>query len=398
MKLSNRSTRISESLTLALNTKALELSRRGRRVYNLTAGQLPFRPPQMLTNLIKSECDALESYQYSPVAGLTSLRKTLIKNFETSRKLTLPDFDCIVSNGAKHALSNIAATLIDPGDEVVLLRPYWVSYPEIITCFGGIPHIVNSTVDTLFSPNIDDLKKAFTKKTKAVIVNSPNNPAGIYYPKSWMRDFGKLLLDYPKIWAVSDEIYYNLCYNGWNPSYFYQDFPELLERTFIVSGISKALASTGLRIGYTFAPKNAAQALGKFQGHTASNANSLVQRALASFDFHSIDEYLKPINALLRGNAVTLQKTLQGLQSNNHIYQTTSAFYYLLHFINPDQKDRSLEWTEKLLDKYAVACVPGGAFGMANTARISLVATKQEFQEACKLIATFIEEEIYRTT
>ena len=394
MTLSRRSGQISESLTLALNTKALELAQLGRQVYNLTAGQLPLKPPQELMKLIKSECDNLESYQYSPVLGLPSLRKALITAFETSRRLTLPDFDCVVSNGAKHSLSNAIATLIDPGDEVVLLRPYWLSYPEIVTCFGGVPKFVDSNVKNLFTPDIDDLKKAFTQKTKAVIINSPNNPAGIHYPHDWMKDFGRLLLEeYPQIWAISDEIYYDLSYTESRPSYFYQDFPELLERTLIINGISKALASTGLRIGYTLAAKSVAKALGKIQGHTASNANSLIQRALASFDFLSTSDYLKPINTQLRENALTLYKTLQGLRSHHHVYQPTSAFYYLLHFDGRDQQDRSLEWAEKLLDKYAVACVPGGAFGMRNTARISLVGKRQNFQEACKLIASFIEEE-----
>ena len=283
------------------------------------------------------------------MAGLPYLRKKLIDLFETTRGISLANADCVISNGAKHSLSNIVAALIDPGDEVVLLCPYWVSYPEIVTLFGGVPKVVSASITTNFTPDMADIERAFTKKTKALVINSPNNPAGTHYPQSWMQDLAALLLKHPHVWAISDEIYDDLCYQGPRPTYFYQGVPELLERALIVNGISKSLASTGLRIGYTFAPKLLAQTLRKIQGHTASNANSLIQQALLHFDFSSKARYLEPIKAHLKKNEEILRQTLGAVPSPPPLYRATSAFYYLVQFDDPDSKDRSLEWTEALL-------------------------------------------------
>ena len=391
MKTSNRSQSISSSLTLSLNTRSLELIKQGHTIYNLTAGQLPFPPPKEFISLIKSECDAPESYRYSPVSGFPELRALLLDHFSHSREVSPVNFDCIISNGAKHTLSNIMGAIIDPGDEVVLLRPYWVSYPEIVSFFGGLPKMVDSNIKYNFTPSLNDIEKTFTKKTKAIIVNSPNNPAGIHYNKEWMEQFGRLLLKYPHIWIISDEIYDTLYYAGQAPTYFYQYIPELLPQTCIINGISKSLASTGLRLGYLFAQKDIIKVLEKIQGHTASNANSLIQRALMPFNMGLQENYLDPIKKHLRENVQELTGKLKTLSKAPQMYNPQSAFYYLLHFTE-DKKDRSIEWTESLLEQYGVVCIPGTAFGMANTARVGLVSKKEEFRQAFQHIISFMKE------
>jgi aspartate aminotransferase len=294
MELSSRVKGMAESVTLKLNSKAVELSEKGQQVYNLTAGQLPFRPPQDFIDAIRSELDFLKSYQYSPVTGFVDLRKKIIRHIEETRGINFSadifdgkEFDCVISNGAKHSISNILGALIDPGDEVIIISPYWISYPEMIKFCRGIPVEVKSSIFDVFTPPLSEIRKAISPKTKAIIINSPNNPAGVHYSDEWMSEFAELLLEHPEIAIISDEIYFEVCYYDPKPTYFYQKKPELLLRTIIVDGISKAFASTGLRIGYCVAPKNICKGIENLQGQLTSSANSLVQRGMMNYNFAS---------------------------------------------------------------------------------------------------------------
>ena len=191
-------------------------------------------------------------------------------------------FDCLISNGAKHSITNVLAGLLNSGDEVVLLAPYWISYPYMINLFGGVPVVVKSNIYDQFTPSVSEIEDKITSKTKAIIINSPNNPTGVFYRDDWMNEFAEMNEKYEHVAIISDEIYYKLNYYDPNPTYFYQKKPDLLERTIIIDGISKVLSSTGLRIGYTIAQKDFIKDLTKLQGQTASGANSLIQKALLS--------------------------------------------------------------------------------------------------------------------
>ena len=172
MELSSRVKAMSESVTLKLNTKAMELAESGKQVYNLTAGQLPFRPPQDFVESIRAELDFLRSYQYSPISGFIDLRKKIIEHTEQTRGINFSaldePFDCVISNGAKHSISNILGAIINPGDEVIIIAPYWISYPEMIKFCHGVPVIVSSSIFDVFTPPLQEIKKAITKKTKAI--------------------------------------------------------------------------------------------------------------------------------------------------------------------------------------------------------------------------------------
>ncbi len=402
MKLSSRVKDLNESVTLRLNAKATSLADEGKEIYNLTAGQLPFRPLPEFTNLLRSELDFLKSYQYSPVPGFADLRKKIIKNIEASRDIKLPaDFECVIGNGAKHAIANVLGCLLELGDEVVLLAPYWVSYPEMVKFCRGTPVIVGSTSFDLFEPNIDEIEAAINPKTKAIIINSPNNPSGTHYSEKWMREFAAMIKKHPDVAIISDEIYYELAYYDPKPTYFYQYDPELLNRTVIVDGISKTLASTGLRIGWCLCPSDLAAAVSKLQGQTTSGANSLVQRALSGFDLSLIESFLEPIKRHLRDNSETLKEALRNEKLSHSWYQSTSAFYFLVDFSqapvmeqfkksSDDHTDYSFELCEQLLEKFGVAMVPGQAFGMNNTARLSLVMEKEPFKVACQKLTHFM--------
>lgn len=401
MKLSQRVQKLSESITLKLNAKAGQLRDSGRKVYNLTAGQLPFRPMPEFVNLIRSESDFLKSFQYSPVAGAPTLRKKIMDHVSETRGVDFTEagMSCLVSNGGKHAISNILSTMIDEGDEVILLAPYWVSYPEMVSLYGGKSVIIETSPFDVFVPSLDAIREQITDKTKMIIVNSPNNPAGIHYNEAWMKDFAKLMLEFPHVSILSDEIYFHLYYFDPKPTYFYQFESSLLSRTIIVDGISKTLASTGLRIGYTIAPNELISAMNKLQGQTSSGANSLVQNALAHFDFGHLEHFLAPIKKHLRDNAELLGNALRENNLGHVWYQPQSAFYYFIDFSQAPVKSRfkeedaSFVICDELLSKHGIALVPGVAFGVANCARISLVLEKEEFAQAVKLIIKYMLDE-----
>jgi aspartate aminotransferase len=403
--ISDRVKNIAESMTLKLNSKATQMGKDGHMVFNLTAGQLPFRPPKQFVEAIRGELDFLNSFQYSPVPGDAELRSKFYDYFQSSRTVNLEELDTkfatIIGNGGKHVLSNIFATILNPGDEVVLIAPYWVSYPEMVKLNGGEIKVVDTSIFNAFVPALSDIEELITDKTKAIVINSPNNPAGKHYDQQWMKDFAVLMAKYPDVYIISDEIYFELNYFDPAPTYFYQYDLNLMERTIIVDGISKNLASTGLRIGYCLASDEIISAMSALQGHTASGSCSLIQKGLEKYDLGQIGEYLEPIKAHLRDNSMIVREKLREVKLDKCWYQTQSAFYFLIDFSQcpviekfkknaDDKSDYSVEICEKLLDEHGVAMVPGVAFGMDNTGRISLVLPRESFSESMDKIKEFL--------
>jgi aspartate aminotransferase len=405
MELSSRVRGMQESVTLKLNSKALELTESGRHVYNLTAGQLPFRPPQEFIESIRSELDFIKSYQYSPVAGFVDLRKKVMRHIEETRNISFSnldeEFDCVISNGAKHSISNILGAIIEPSDEVIIISPYWISYPEMIKFCRGVPIVVQSSIFDVFTPPLAEIRKAISERTKAIIINSPNNPAGVHYSEEWMREFGEILLENPHVGVISDEIYFEVVYYDPKPTYFYQIYPELLKRTIIVDGISKAFASTGLRMGYCIGPKNILKGIENLQGQMTACANSLIQRALMNYNFASSSLFLTPVKNHLRENSIIIREKFKDANLMKCWYQPVSAFYFMIDFSQTpvfgkykkdknDTSDYSYQICEDMLDQLGVVIVPGTDFGMMNSARISLVLQPQAFGEAMEKIANFL--------
>jgi aspartate aminotransferase len=401
MLLSKRVVDISDSITMKLNERALQLSDEGKVIYNLSGGQLPIKPLPEFIEKIHHELNFLKSYQYSPSAGFPNLRKKLINHISETRHIPLEifekDWDCILSNGSKHSLYNALGALIDPGQEVILLAPYWVSYPEMIKFWGGVPRIVKSNVFDAFVPAIEDIRKAISENTKVIIVNSPNNPSGVHYSEKWMREFADLMKEFPNIIVISDEVYSDIAYFDPKPTYFYQADHSLLNRTVIVQAISKTLAATGLRLGYVVAPEPLVQAMSRIQGQTTSGPNSLIQRALTDFDLRYLESFLVPIKNHIRQNAATLREKFRDGNLGHCWYQSTSAFYFMIDFsrtpmfakLSPDQ-DHSYSIADELLNDEGISVVPGTDFGVPNTCRISLVIEEIPFQEAITKIVRYL--------
>ncbi len=403
MLLSSRVKGIHDSITMKLNEKALQLTEEGKVIYNLSGGQLPIKPDPEFIEKIHHQLNFLKSYQYSPSGGFTALRKKLINHFVSSRRLPSElfdvDWDVILSNGSKHTLYNILGALIDPGDEVILLAPYWVSYPEMIKFWGGTPTVIKSNVFDAFVPAIDDIRKAMTPRTKVIIVNSPNNPSGVHYSDTWMREFAAFMREHPDLTVISDEVYSDISYFDPKPSYFYQLDYSLLNRTVIVNAISKSLAATGLRLGWAIAPANVIHAMAKIQGQTTSAPNSLMQRALMDFDFHHIESFLIPVKNHIRQNAATLREKFREANLGHCWYQSTSAFYFMIDFSRTPMfsrfevgKDYSYEISDELLNNEGITVVPGTDFGIPNTARISLVIEEVPFSEAITKIVKYLNK------
>jgi aspartate aminotransferase len=401
MLLSSRVKGIHDSITMKLNEKALGLTDEGKVIYNLSGGQLPIKPMAEFIEKIHHQLNFLKSYQYSPSAGFPALRKKLIRHFVQTRKLPPElfevEWDAILSNGSKHTLYNALGALIDPGDEVILLAPYWVSYPEMVKFWGGIPTVVKSNVFDAFVPAIEDIRKAMTPRTKVIIVNSPNNPSGVHYSESWMREFGDFMRENPDLIVISDEVYSDISYFDPKPSYFYQLDHTLLNRTVIVHAISKTLAATGLRLGWAIAPSNVVNAMSRIQGQTTSGPNSLMQRALMDFDFHFLESFLTPVKNHIRLNAATLREKFREANLGHCWYQSTSAFYYMIDFsrtpmfrrFEADQ-DHSYTIADELLNEEGITVVPGTDFGIPNTARIALVIEEVPFTEAIVRIVKYL--------
>lgn len=403
MLLSSRVKGIPDSITMKLNEKALQLSDEGKVVYNLSGGQLPIKPLPEFIEKISHQLNFLKSYQYSPSAGFTALRKKLMKHFTEERDLPSEvfehDWDAIVSNGSKHSIYNALGALLDPGEEVILLAPYWVSYPEMIKFWGGVPVVVKSNVFDGFVPAIEDIARVMTPRTKAIILNSPNNPAGIHYSESWMREFASFLKEHPDVVVISDEVYSDLNYFDPKPSYFYQMDHSLLNQTIIIHAISKTLASTGLRLGYAIAPSNVVQAMSRIQGQTTSGANSLIQRAVMDFDLSLIPRFLAPVKLHIRQNASTLREKFREANLGHCWYQSTSAFYFMIDFSRTPMftrfegdGDHSHAIADELLYNEGVSVVPGSDFGIPNSARIALVIEEVPFQEAITKIVRYLNK------
>lgn len=403
MILSSRVNETKASVTLKVNENINKLAQNGRHIYNLTSGQLPFKPAPDFIAELRKQLNFLKSYQYSPIPGFSKLREKFLKHTEKKRNISFDDidreFDCVISNGTKHTIYNVLGALVNPGDEVIILTPYWVSYPEMVKFWGGKPVAVNSHSFDAYTPQIEEIEKAITDKTKVLILNSPNNPAGIHYPDTWMKDFAKFLKKYPDLVVISDELYAEICYFDPAPTYFYQHDNSLLKQTVIVNGISKSLACTGLRVGYCIADAELTKAMAKIQSQTTSGPNSLIQNALIDFDFDSLENYFDPVLEQLRGCAQLIRSTFRDANLPHCYYQTNSAFYYILDFSRMPIYDRfktensddvSKEIVESILEETSVALVPGSAFGYPNSARMSITLEIGPFEEAINRLVSYL--------
>ena len=382
--LTDKVNNLAASATLAMAAKARELRSKGVDVIGLSLGEPDFNIPEFIKEAaVKAINDNYNSY--TPVDGYVDLKKAISRKFSRDNNLNYSASQIVVSTGAKQSIANVIEAMINPGDEVILLAPFWVSYSAMIEICGGIPVIVKSDITSNFKVTASKIKDNITSKTKMIIVNSPNNPSGSVYNENELRQIGKMLMDYPKIFVLSDEIYEHINYGV--KHFSFASIPEMYDRTITVNGVAKAFAMTGWRIGYLGAPEWLAKACTKLQGQSTSGANCIAQKAtIAALDAnvnqikYMIDEFRER-----RELIIDLLSEIEGFKLNNPdgaFYIFPDISYFFGKTINGFEIKNSTDFSLFILEKAHVATVTGEAFGSANNIRISYAASRENIKKA----------------
>ena len=391
--LSERVKNLATSQTLAMAAKARELRGQGKDVIGLSLGEPDFNIPDFIKEAAKKAID--ENYNsYTPVDGYLDLKKAIIKKFERDNGLIYSPSQIVVSTGAKQALYNIASVLINPGDEVILPCPYWVSYADIVKLKGGIPVEVKTDIENDFKMTVVQLESAITEKTKMIWFSSPCNPSGSVYSDEELSALSKVLEDYENIFIVSDEIYEHINYKGGHNSI--GTYNAVKDRTITVNGVSKAFAMTGWRIGYIGAPEWIARACNKVQGQVTSGANCIAQRAVITALNENPDkiEYMVQEFKARRDLILDLLSDIKGFNCNipdGAFYIFPDISHYFGRTIDGFEINNASDMSMFLLEKALVATVTGNAFGNPNCIRISYAASKEQIVEAVKRIKYAVE-------
>jgi len=380
--------RLSESATLAMTRRSRELSNKGLDIINLSLGEPDFDTPDYIKEGAKKGID--ENYtHYMPVNGYPDLREAICKKFERDNAIHYTPDQIVVSTGAKQSLVNVILALIDEGDEVILLAPYWVSYLEQIKMAKGKAVIIQTNIEDDYKVTPQQLEDAISNKSKLLILNSPSNPTGSIYSKEELSQIAKVLKKHPNLYILSDEIYEHISYGEEHVSL--ASDPELYDRVVTVNGVAKAFAMTGWRIGYLGAPLWIAQACTKIQGQFTSGASSIAQRAALT----AVSEDPSRIKGMVtifhkrRDLMLSLLNEIDGMITNVpgaafYIYPDVSAFYGKSY--NENRINNSTDLCNFLLEVGHVALVPGEAFGTDKHLRISYSANEDTIREACKRI------------
>lgn len=387
-KLSYRLENMKYSQTLAMASKVRELCANGHDVINLSIGEPDFIPPQFILDAAKQAIDNGHHY-YTPVSGYLKLRETICKKFQRDNGLKYTPSQIVVSTGCKQSIINVLLALINPGDELIIPAPYWVSYYEMVKFCQGTPILIPTTIETNFKITSDQLEKSITSRTKAFIFSSPCNPTGSVYSKNELRDLVNIFSKHPNIIIISDEIYEYINYEKEHISI--ATFSEVYEQTVTINGISKAFSMTGWRIGYIGAPEWLARACDKIQGQTTSCTNTIAQcAAISALDSspkyikYMIDSFKKRRNLIL-----DLLFNISGFRFNIphgafYIFPNVSDFFgkKLVNSFIHNSDDLAMFFLENTY----VAMVGGLAFGDKNCLRISYAISEEKLKEAFKRI------------
>ncbi|MFD2698772.1 pyridoxal phosphate-dependent aminotransferase [Mesonia sediminis] len=388
-KLSDRINRLETSATLAMAAKGRELKAEGKNIISLSLGEPDFNTPEFIKDAAIAAIN--DNYnKYTPVDGYDDLKQAIINKFKRDNNLNYDKSQIVVSTGAKQSLANVAMVCINPGDEVILPCPYWVSYKDIVKIAEGVPVEVPTTIETDFKMTPQQLEKAITPKTKMLWFSSPCNPSGMLYSKEELRALADVLQKHPDIIVVSDEIYEHINFTA-NGHASMAAFDDMYERTVTVNGVSKAFAMTGWRIGYIGAPSYIARACNKIQGQFTSGANCIAQRATIA----ALEAPVSKISFMIdtfkerRKLILDLLSDVPGFKCN----APQGAFY-----VFPDVSElygksfrgktinNATDLSMYLLEEAEVATVTGEAFGDANCIRLSYAASEKEITQAIQQI------------
>ncbi|MDC8003254.1 pyridoxal phosphate-dependent aminotransferase [Aureisphaera galaxeae] len=388
-KLSDRVNQMATSATLAMAAKARELREQGKDIIGLSLGEPDFTVPNFVKD---SAIQAIKDdyHSYTPVDGYGDLKQAIITKFKRDNGLDYSPSQIVVSTGAKQSLANLAQVLLNPGDEVLLPAPYWVSYSDISKVAGGVPVEIPTSIESDFKVTPEALEAAITPKTKMMIYSSPCNPSGSVYSKEELRALANVLVKHPSIIVVSDEIYEHINFTG--PHVSMAAFEDMYDRTITVNGVSKAFSMTGWRIGYIGAPEYIARACNKMQGQVTSGANCIAQRATISAleTSPSAIQYMIDAFKERRKLILGLLKEIPGFKTNEPegaFYVFPDISYYFGKTLKGKTIENSSDFALFLLEEANVATVTGQAFGDPNCIRISYAASEEDIKEAISRIS-----------
>jgi|TARA_B100000424_G_scaffold252422_1_gene228722 aspartate aminotransferase len=376
------------SATLTMAAKARELKNNGIDIIGLSLGEPDFNTPDFIKN---SAIDAInQNYNsYTPVDGYLELKEAICKKFHRDNKIIYNPNQIVVSTGAKQSIANVVQALIKPGEEVILLAPFWVSYSAIVLMADGIPKILKSDISNDFKVSAKQIDDAISEKTKMIIINSPNNPSGSIYNEKELYEIASVIKKYPNVFVLSDEIYEHINYGTKHVSF--ASIEGMYDRTVTVNGIAKAFAMTGWRIGYLGAPIWIAKACTKLQGQVTSGANCIAQRATID----AITESPEKINYMVkefeqrRNLIIKLLSEIKGFQLNNPdgaFYIFPDISYYFGKTISDVTIKNASDFAMLILEKAHVATVTGDAFGSPKNIRISYAASNENIIKAVNRI------------
>ena len=392
--ISDRVNRLSESATIAMARKARELKSQGIDIISLSLGEPDFNTPDFIKDAGKEGIDKNFS-KYMPVNGYQDLREAISNKFKRDNGIDYSTEQIVVSTGAKQSIANVVLSLINPGDEVIVPTPYWVSYAEIIKMAEGVPVFIDTSIKNDFKISPSELQGAITDKTKMMIYSSPCNPSGSVYSKEELRSLADVLVNYPSITVLSDEIYEHINFTG---SYFsIGAFPDMYNQVVTINGVSKSFAMTGWRLGYIGAPLHIAQACTKIQGQFTSGTSSISQRAAIAAVSANPSEIHEMRDAFLSRRDFILEELnkIKGININ----QPQGAFYVfpdVSAFFNKSNGDFTVTNSDQLamyiLETAKVAVVTGNAFGSPNCIRISYASSMEKLKDAMYRIATALNK------
>ncbi|SUY47021.1 aspartate aminotransferase [Clostridium putrefaciens] len=393
MKLSLKAKQIEPSLTLAITAKAKKMKAEGIDVIGFGAGEPDFNTPENIQN---AAIQAMEKglTRYTPASGIIELKDVICEKFKKDNNLSYDSSQIIISTGAKQCLANVFKAILNPLDQVIVSTPYWVSYPELIRLADGVPVYVNSGEKNNFKYTLESLKSAVTNKTKAIIINSPNNPTGTLYSEEELI----LIANFCKendIIIISDEIYEKLTYGDKKHISIASVSEDAYNRTIVINGVSKSYAMTGWRIGYAAGPKEIIKLMSNIQSHTTSNPNSIAQYAAIEAISGKQDTMEFMVNEFSDRKEYMINRIekIKGISA----IKPDGAFYVMINIDNLLNKKNnndvikdSLDFSRLLLEQEKVAVIPGDAFGVNNYIRLSYATSLDNIKEGLNRIEMFI--------
>jgi aspartate aminotransferase len=395
MDYSRKATNINPSITLAITAKAKELKDSGINVISFGVGEPDFNTPK---NIIDEAIRAMEEgkTKYTQTSGIIELKNAIINKFKEDNGLEYASNQIIVSTGAKQSLANALFAILNPLDEVIVPIPYWVSYPELIALADGVPVYVENNPEDDYKYSIESLEKVVNSKTKAIILNDPNNPTGSIYSKSELEKIAEFAKKHDLI-IISDEIYEKLIYDGEQHISIASLSEDAKERTVVINGFSKSFAMTGWRVGYAAANVEIVKLMNSIQSHMTSNVNSISQYASVEALVGPKDDLNKMVKEFEKRRNYMVERISK--IDKVSIIKPSGAFYvmlnigeYLKHSFKDNEINNSVEFASYLLEEEKVAVVPGAAFGLDNYIRLSYATSEECIREGLNRIEQFLRK------